>query len=97
MSARRTLLVVSGGGEAVAGIRRAQEMGLHVVVSDADPNAPGLALADDRLLVELLIYDRAHDANCCPSRGSIFVELRPGDGRFDLGRVWRGAPDEEPR
>ncbi|HYB69018.1 MAG TPA: hypothetical protein VEH80_00020 [Candidatus Bathyarchaeia archaeon] len=47
--------------------------------------------------MELLIYDRAHDANCCPSRGSIFVELRPGDGRFDLGRVWRGAPDEEPR
>lgn len=57
MSARRTLLVVSGGGEAVAGIRRAQEMGLHVVVSDADPNAPGLALADDRLLVST--YDVA--------------------------------------
>ena len=50
MSGERTLLVVSGGTEAVPGIRRAQEMGLHVVVSDGAETAPGLALADDRLL-----------------------------------------------
>jgi biotin carboxylase len=46
----RTLLVVSGGTEALAGIDRAHELGLHVLVSDGDPNAPGLAAADERLL-----------------------------------------------
>ncbi len=46
----RTLLVVSGGTEAVAGIQRAREMGLHVVVSDGSPSAPGLLAGDDRLL-----------------------------------------------
>lgn len=46
----RTLLVVSGGTEAVAGINRAREMGLHVVVSDGSASAPGLLAADDRLL-----------------------------------------------
>ncbi|MEW6380730.1 MAG: ATP-grasp domain-containing protein [bacterium] len=46
----RTLLVISGGIEAVPGIRLARQMGLHVVVSDQDPRAPGLAVADDRLI-----------------------------------------------
>lgn len=43
----RTLWIVSGGTEAVPGIRRAKEMGLHVVVSDMNPKAPGMAVADD--------------------------------------------------
>jgi biotin carboxylase len=46
----RTLLIVSGGREAVAGIRTARTMGLHVLVSDGDPAAPGLAEAHERLL-----------------------------------------------
>ena len=54
-----------------------------------------ISVTDDRLLVEALIYDRNHDPNCCPGRGSIFVELRPGDGRFDLGRVWRVSPSSD--
>ena len=37
------LWVVSGGAEAVPGIQHARAMGLHVVVSDANPSAPGLA------------------------------------------------------
>ena len=41
---------MSGGLEAVPGIRRAKEMGLHVVVSDGKPDAPGLQLADDRII-----------------------------------------------
>ncbi len=53
----RTLLVVSGGTEAIAGIARAREMGLHVVVSDGSPSAPGLLAADDRLLAST--YDVA--------------------------------------
>lgn len=46
----RTLLIVSGGIEAVPGIRLAKEMGLHVVVSDVNPNAPGFAVADDHII-----------------------------------------------
>jgi hypothetical protein len=48
-----------------------------------------VTVANDRLLVEALVYDRNHDANCCPSRGSLFVELRPADGHFEPGRLWR--------
>jgi len=47
---KRTILIICGGIEAVHGIRRAKEMGLHVVVSDRDPNAPGLLEADDCLI-----------------------------------------------
>jgi biotin carboxylase len=32
------------------GIRLARQMGLHVVISDANPNAPGFVLANDRIL-----------------------------------------------
>ena len=46
----RTILIVSGGAEALPGIRLAKRMGLHVVVSDGSPEAPGLAEADDRLI-----------------------------------------------
>ncbi len=48
---RKTVLIVSGGAEAVPGIRRARELGLHVVVADHDPAAPGMALADDQLVI----------------------------------------------
>lgn len=47
---RKTLLIVSGGVQATHGIKRAKDMGCHVVVSDKNPSAPGFALADDRLL-----------------------------------------------
>lgn len=46
----KAILIVSGGPEAVPGIRRAIAMGLHVVVSDMNPGAPGFAFAHDRLL-----------------------------------------------
>lgn len=54
---KRTLLVVSGGAEAVPGILLARDLGLHVVVSDGSPHAPGFAVADDRLLAST--YDVA--------------------------------------
>jgi biotin carboxylase len=50
-SARRTVLFVSGGREAVPAILEARRMGLHVLVSDANPDAPGLKLADAGLIV----------------------------------------------
>lgn len=46
----KTLLLVSAGTEAVAGIKLAINMGLYVVASDGDSNAPGFALADDTLV-----------------------------------------------
>jgi biotin carboxylase len=55
MTTNRTLWVVSGGAEAVPGIQRAQAMGLHVVVSDRNRSAPGIAAADDA--VEADTYD----------------------------------------
>jgi len=53
----RTILIICGGIEAVHGIKRAKEMGLHVVVSDGSPNAPGFAIADDTLVAST--YDVA--------------------------------------
>ena len=49
----KTLLIVSGGIEAADAAKRAREMGLHVVVSDIDPNAPGFAYAHDRLIADV--------------------------------------------
>ncbi len=46
----KNLLVVGGGIEAVPGLERAKQMGLHLVVSDKNREAPGFAVADDRLL-----------------------------------------------
>jgi biotin carboxylase len=46
----KTLLVVSGGAEAVPGIERARQLGLRVVVVDRDPAAPGMRAADDTIL-----------------------------------------------
>ncbi len=50
MTGDRTLWIVSGGAEAVPGIRRARAMGLHVVVSDMNPAAPGFKSADDAIV-----------------------------------------------
>jgi len=46
----KTLLIISGGIEAVPGIQLAKEMGLYVVVSDGNPNAPGFEYADDAIV-----------------------------------------------
>jgi biotin carboxylase len=48
----RTLWIVSGGAEAVPGIQRAKAMGLHVVVSDMNPDAPGFRVADEAVVAD---------------------------------------------
>jgi biotin carboxylase len=53
----RTLWIVSGGAEAVPGIQRAREMGLHVVVSDMNPSAPGFAVAHDAVVANTYDVD----------------------------------------
>jgi len=60
MDSRKTLLIVSGGVEAADAARRAKEMGLYVVVSDRDPEAPGFAFADSCLLAD--VYGAAETA-----------------------------------
>ncbi len=47
----KTILIIGAGIEAVPGIQKAQKMGIKVVASDRNPNAPGFAYADDCLLV----------------------------------------------
>lgn len=49
----KTLLIVSGGIEAADAARRAKEMGLYVVVSDRDPEAPGFAHADSCIIADV--------------------------------------------
>ena len=49
----KTLLIVSGGVEAADAALRAKEMGLHVVVSDVNPEAPGFAHADSCLIADV--------------------------------------------
>ena len=50
---QKTLLIVSGGVEAADAVRRAKEMGLYVVVSDINPEAPGFAYADSCLIADV--------------------------------------------
>ncbi len=42
----KTLLIISGGIEAVEGIREAKDLGLKVIVADGDEQCPGKELAD---------------------------------------------------
>jgi biotin carboxylase len=49
----KTLLIVSGGVEAVDAAKRARELGHYVVVSDCDPEAPGFEFADSRLIADV--------------------------------------------
>ncbi len=49
----KALLIVSGGDEAVDAVHRAKEMGLYVIVSDINPQAPGFALADSCIVADV--------------------------------------------
>lgn len=71
----KTLLIISGGAEAVPGIKRAKAMGLHVVVSDYNPDAPGFAYADDRLFAST--YDIGETV---AAARSYHEQVRPLDG-----------------
>jgi biotin carboxylase len=58
----QTILIISGGLEAVSGIRLAKKAGLFVVVSDGDPDAPGFQVADGRLLASTYDVQRTVEA-----------------------------------
>jgi len=46
----KTIWIVGGGVESIPGIRLAKKLGLNVVVSDGNPNAPGLKFADKSII-----------------------------------------------
>ena len=58
----RTLLIISGGIEAVPAIAEARRQGLRVLVSDGDPAAPGFRLADAGLIASTYDADATVDA-----------------------------------
>ena len=58
----RTLLVISGGIEAVPAIAEARRLGLRILVSDGDPAAPGFKLADAGLIASTYDPDATVDA-----------------------------------
>ena len=53
----KTLLIISGGVEAVPGIQHARKMGYKVVVSDGNPNAPGFKYADYNIIASTYDID----------------------------------------
>lgn len=71
---RRAILFVGAGIEAVPGIRRAQDMGLFVVASDADANAPGMAVADDRIVAS------TYDVDATVASATVYHGTRPFAG-----------------
>ena len=76
----KTLLIVSGGIEATHGVRRAKELGCHVVVSDMNPDAPGFSVADDRLLAS------TYDADATAAAAEHYHRfVRPIDGVITIG------------
>lgn len=76
----KTLLFVGGGLEAVHGIRLAQARGLHTVVSDMSPTAPGMQIADDRLVVS------TYDIEATVAAATLYHrEARPIDGVISIG------------
>lgn len=72
---RPTLLVVGAGAEAAEGIRVARRLGLHVVATDRDPCAPGLALADDGLVASTYDVEAT-----CEAALHFHRHVRPLDG-----------------
>jgi biotin carboxylase len=77
---KKTLLIVSGGVQATHGIKRAKELGCHVVVSDRDPNAPGFALADDKIIASTY-----HVAETVEAAQRYHHTVRPIDGVITIG------------
>lgn len=76
----KTLWIVGGGAEAVPGIIRARKMGLHVVVSDLNPDAPGFNVADDRVIAS------TYDLEATLKAAKVYHHtVRPVNGVISIG------------
>ena len=49
---QKTILFVGGGIETLPGVDLAKKMGLYVVVSDRNPDAPCMKVADDFIIAD---------------------------------------------
>jgi len=58
----KTLLILAGGKEAIAGLKTAKNMNLNVVVADGDIDAPCRKYADDFIHVNIYDADKTLDA-----------------------------------
>ena len=72
-------MIVGAGVESVPGIKRAKDMGLYVVVSDRDPDAPGCAIADESIVASTYDVEATVDAAKDFSRNH-----RPIDGVISI-------------
>ncbi|MCE9524242.1 MAG: ATP-grasp domain-containing protein [Alphaproteobacteria bacterium] len=77
---KKTLLIVSGGVQALHGIKRAKDFGYHVVVSDLNPNAPGFAVADESIIASTYDVDETVAA-----AQRYHHTVRPIDGVITIG------------
>jgi len=57
----KTLMLIGAGIEQIPGIELAKKMGLRVVVTDMNPEAPGFEFADDHLLASTYDVERTVD------------------------------------
>jgi biotin carboxylase len=71
--AGKTLLIIGGSHEALAGIRMARDLGIRIIVSDRNPQAPGFALADGCILASTYHVDETVAAvtEWCQKHGTI--------------------------
>lgn len=76
----KTLLIVCGGIEATHGIKLARAVGHHVVVSDMNPTAPGMRLADHAIIAST--YDVAQTV---AAARDFHENVRPIDGVMCIG------------
>ena len=58
----KTIWIVGAGIESIYGIKLAKKFGLNVVVSDGNPNAPGLKFADKSIIVSTYDVERTVEA-----------------------------------
>ena len=73
----KCLWIIGGGVEAVPSVRRAKDMGLHVVVADGNPAAPVFGLADAAVVVS------TYDEEGMAKQAALFsVRDRRVDGVF---------------
>jgi biotin carboxylase len=75
----KTVLVVSGGSEAVPGIQHARRLGYRVVVADRDPTAPGMRSGHDAIVAS------TYDVDGMIAAARRYAErIRPIDGVLSI-------------
>lgn len=75
----KTILIIGAGRLQVPAIRRAKELGLYTVATDYDPEAYGLTLADDSIIIS------TRDVDGSVRKARQYHQTRPIDGVITVG------------